>query len=88
MEVMEHYLTHFPMNLSVLLFLMGLLKLTTMEDFPGKSDHREEIILQSLIKAPQESRFPQGSLHEALFTPPTVCRRFAFQEHIRAKTLK
>lgn len=87
MEVMEHYLPHFPANLSILLFLMELLKLAT-GDFPGKSDHREGITLQSLIKAPQESRFPQGSLHEALFTPPTVCRWLDFQEHIRAKTPK
>lgn len=83
MEVMEHYLPDFPMNLSILLFLMGLLNLTTLEDFPEKSDHREGII----IKGSQESRFPQGNLHEALFTPST-CRWPAFQEHIRAKMTK
>lgn len=45
---MEHYLPDFPMNLSILLFLMGLLNLTTLEDFPEKSDHREGIIVKHL----------------------------------------
>lgn len=75
MEVMEHDLPHFPMNLSILLYLMGLMKLQTMEDSPEESHHRGGFILQSLIKAPQEFRFPQGNLHEAVFSPSTVvCR--------------
>lgn len=68
MEVMEHYLPDFPMNLSILLFLMGLLNLTTLEDFPEKSDHREGII----IKGPQESRFPQETSMKHYLPLPLV----------------
>jgi len=39
MEVMENYLPHFAMNLSMLLYLMGLLKLKTREDLPGEFGH-------------------------------------------------
>lgn len=45
MEVMVHYLSHFSMNFSILLYPMGLLKLKVVEDLSREPGHRGKVIL-------------------------------------------